>query len=690
MKRVLLLTLVIFSVFRVFGKPVSEKEAARVARVFLSSVVEVEPVINTPEIQRIDYICMEKDTLIYLFHFSKAFVFISADDAAFPILGYGLNSAPAWSEAHSSVKGWMSKNLKELQGIRRKGLAATSEIENSWNKYLNGQVEKQAKNVEPLLYSSWNQNWPYNECAPTAPQGPGGKAFAGCVAVSMAQLIYYYRYPHFGIGYHGYYTYNYGYIQSDFSSSEYEYDGMVDDLSGTMNHEVAELLFDCGVAVEMSYGPAASGAYLYDVEGAMELYFGYSDSALYMTKSDFPDSVWIEMVRGEIDKGRPLIYAGYDPGIGAGHAFNLDGYQGADHFHFNWGWSGSYDGYYYLSSLTPGGYDYTLTQRAVFYLFPDNNYPEYCSATDTLTAMRGSFQDGSGHMNYQNNAACSWLISPESQASHIELEFVDVNLEMTHDVIKVYDGNNASAPLIASFSGDSIPAVISSSGSELFITFNSNSSIRNRGFHANYKAFPPVYCNSMTVLDAGAGTINDGSGIYPYNNNTFCKWFIKPSGASYITATVSMIDTHDADDYIAIYDPSTSPGVLLGTYYGDTQGAQVTSTSGLMLVVFDTDNKDVADGFEITYTSDAVNVNELYAEDLLVYPNPSSGNVRIEIPEMKTFDHLEIITTEGKLVDSFSENYTFDLNLPAGIYFLRLIGKQNIVTKKLIVTRNGL
>lgn len=56
-------------------------------------------------------------------------------------------------------------------------------------------------------------------------------------------------------------------------------------------------------------------------------------------------------------------------GDGGGHAFVCDGYDSATGlFHFNWGWSGSGNGYYRLSALNPtvqgtggnsAGYNYT-------------------------------------------------------------------------------------------------------------------------------------------------------------------------------------------------------------------------------------------------------------------------------------------------------------------------------------------
>ena len=65
-----------------------------------------------------------------------------------------------------------------------------------------------------------------------------------------------------------------------------------------------------------------------------------------------------------------MVYRGQGTG---GHAFVCDGYNASNQFHFNWGWGGSHNGYYYLNDLTPGSYSFTTGQAAVFSIRPD--YP---------------------------------------------------------------------------------------------------------------------------------------------------------------------------------------------------------------------------------------------------------------------------------------------------------------------------
>ena len=55
--------------------------------------------------------------------------------------------------------------------------------------------------VEPLIQTAWHQNKPYNAYCPDG-------MLAGCVAIAMAQVMNYYRYPSHGIGKNLFHYYN--------------------------------------------------------------------------------------------------------------------------------------------------------------------------------------------------------------------------------------------------------------------------------------------------------------------------------------------------------------------------------------------------------------------------------------------------------------------------------------------------
>ena len=83
--------------------------------------------------------------------------------------------------------------------------------------------------------------------------------------------------------------------------------------------------------------------------------------------------------------------------------------------------------------------------------------------------------------------------------------------------------------------------------------------------------------------------------------------------------------------------------------------------------------------------------NEFEGFDFEIFPNPSDGNVSINI--VSGFLHaysVEVINATGKLIykiENFNEK-TIKINnirFPAGIYFIRLNNGENIRTKKLII-----
>jgi len=135
-----------------------------------------------------------------------------------------------------------------------------------------------------------------------------------------------------------------------------------------------KLLFHVGVSCEMGYGAYGSGAWVGEYEPsvttALKTYFKYNQSANFKSKNNYDESYWLDIVRIELDEGRPLVYKGYTSDYGAGHAFVVDGYNG-DYFHLNWGWSGSYNGNYLISNLSPGGYTFSTWQGAIFDLYPE-------------------------------------------------------------------------------------------------------------------------------------------------------------------------------------------------------------------------------------------------------------------------------------------------------------------------------
>jgi hypothetical protein len=320
-----------------------------------------------------------------------------------------------------------------------------------------------------------------------APEGYNGRVPAGCIAVAMAQVMYYYRYPLTGYGSHCIEPQPaYGPQCADFGAAAYEWNGMTDKTSKECS-PIALLTWHAGIAVDMNYGGLGSVAAVSEIPLAFQHYFRFENTAEYEKRQFYDDSTWINILKADLDAGRPVIYTG-DNGTNA-HAWICDGYEADNMFHMNWGWSGKYNGFFNIDDMEVGGFSPDFNQAAVVGLMPETSqYPYFCSWTYVTGNIFGTIEDGSGPIEgYQSNADCNWLIDVADSSSRIKLSFTRFETN-PGDVVTIYDGSGVETPLLGTFSGDQIPPVITSSGQMMLVRFNSEANSHAPGWMAKYEA----------------------------------------------------------------------------------------------------------------------------------------------------------------------------------------------------------
>ncbi len=349
--------------------------------------------------------------LYYVFYEnSGGFVIISGEKRTVPVLAWsdsgfeGINTA----NTNPAFVYWMKIYENQIHHVRETNASMTQEAIDWYQKIENGEelCLRAAKDVSPLLSTTWNQGCGYNSQCPADAAGPCGRVYTGCVATAMAQIIRYMEYPEHGTGSTCYTLSAYGELCADFAAATYDYSIMP---NGSGNSEVAELMYHCGVAVSMGYSPSGSGAYSSSVPVAFRNYFGYRN-AILLAKNSYSEATWNSILRNEIDNNRPIYYSGHGSG---GHAFVFDGYQGSGFFHVNWGWGGSLNGYFYCNDLTPGSHDYTSNQRAMVGAIPEPLFSglDVSGATELscATPVLGNLATGINYINYYGN---TWPATP--------------------------------------------------------------------------------------------------------------------------------------------------------------------------------------------------------------------------------------------------------------------------------------
>jgi hypothetical protein len=365
MKKSVLFTIMLAICHVAFAKEVPVTDAMQVARNFL--VISNNKSLDTLYLAKT--VTYNEQPLCYFLNLpdNKGYIVISGYDQVEPILAYSfanpydesIKKPPAYID-------WMETYYDEIRFVIENNLRADIQVESRWELYRDDSkriFNPGIKTVEPLITTKWGQGEYYNAMCPPDPDGSGGHTVAGCVAIAMAQIMKYHNWPVTGTGSHAYNHNTYGVQSASFGLVPYNWANMPDTLNDH-NHSVATLIYHCGVSVEMDYGTGGSTAWHKHAKDAFNDYFMY-DGAKRHLRSSFSDSKWANMIKDDLDKALPVGYRGLRNHTSGGHMWVIDGYQGSDHFHMNWGWHGNDDGYYYLHSLNPGGDNYQYHQRMV-------------------------------------------------------------------------------------------------------------------------------------------------------------------------------------------------------------------------------------------------------------------------------------------------------------------------------------
>ena len=284
------------------------------------------------------------------------FAIIASNDQMPEVLGYAEQGHLNLAQVPDNVK-WLldyyegiAKSLKKSSAPgRRAGTRSASE----------------RTELVPLLNTKWNQNGIYQERCPDI---SGTKTLTGCVATAMAQVVNFFQWPLNSVREAVGYTSNKDDAEKKIDlpslpARKFNWFNMTND-------DIAWLMRYCGQSVLMDYKTDESTSSPSSIPGALISVFNFSKGIDLVDRKEFTDEEWEQALYHEIELGRPVIYSGFKNK--KGHTFVLHGYKNGQ-FYINWGWGGDLDGYFALTSLTPGGNDFTEDQNAVVGIQPASN-----------------------------------------------------------------------------------------------------------------------------------------------------------------------------------------------------------------------------------------------------------------------------------------------------------------------------
>ena len=342
----LLISLLAISISAMADK-VSVRTAQIAAQTFISQRM------GTPQqLSLVDFADRGEFPNFYVFGNEHCFVIIAGDDCVQPVLGYSMEGGFGNGTMPECVSDWLKAYTDGIASVKESRLNATVEIRSEWEMLLNGRglEPKSRSNVKPLIRTKWNQRDPFNSLCPLDSNGYNGHAAAGCGAIAIAQIMNYWEHPVRGVGSHCYVPAThteYDTLCVSFGETVYDWDNMKNFYSRGYNETealaVATLVYHCGVSVDMDYD------FIYDQNGqnpvsnvsqpilddALIEYFDYSSNTTYVQKAQFHDTIWVSMLKQDLNDLQPVLYRAASNNQGANaHIFICDGYDENDFFHF--------------------------------------------------------------------------------------------------------------------------------------------------------------------------------------------------------------------------------------------------------------------------------------------------------------------------------------------------------------------
>ena len=444
-KRIFTMLVLAMTCVTLQARPVDQETAKRLGQSFVKANFEFTR--QSDQLNLVQTAYSERgEACYYIFNVGDTgFVILAADDNYRPVIGYSDRGtfnpddmAPALAEYLEVVR----------QGVMSASVASSASVAVAadWTMLeKNGRLVSRHGGREDvfLVQTTWNQNYPYNYFCPEGEGSPGGHCYAGCVATAAAQLMKFWNHPIQG---QGSYTYipedhpEYGPLTANFGETTYDWDNMPNAISNNSPIEqieaVAQLIYHVGVSVDMNYRPTSSGAVTGKLCQTMPAYFFYTDQMDNLYRENYTHEGYMQLVINSIDMNWPMVQRG------GGHAYVLDGYNDNDMVHFNWGWSGSSDGWFNIDE-----HGYADGESIIYNYVPAEIYSATANAPTDMNVVPAN--DGT------LTASISWK-NPSITLTNVPLTAID-QIVVARNGEVIFTEDNVTPGAEMSFVDESVP-----------------------------------------------------------------------------------------------------------------------------------------------------------------------------------------------------------------------------------------
>ena len=277
------------------------------------------------------------------------------------------------------------------------------------------------------------------------------------------------------------------------------------------------------------------------------------------------------------------------------------------------------------------------------------------------------FDSGGNFGNYGNNENLTHTLL-SSNGTCLTVTFWSFFLEPGRDFLRIYDGPDATAPLIGTFTGNNSPGILSSSSGALTFVFTSDGQNPYPGWSASVNCtacppvsgnpFPPCLPNMGNCIDtACGGNFYDSGGLIGnYGNNEGFKHTIFADAGSCLSVNFTAFNVEPGSDFLAIYDGPSTAFPLIGIYTGSISPGNITSTMGALTFTFTSNSVGTRSGWaaDISCLSNSLGTplgTNFYGKNFDSYVGSSA------VPNLQ-LDPMTFLNQSSSLPSSCTNQYT--------------------------------
>lgn len=244
---------------------------------------------------------------------------------------------------------------------------------------------------------------------------------------------------------------------------------------------------------------------------------------------------------------------------------------------------------------------------------------------------------------------------------------------------------------------DTIVRVMNDQNDQTF-AFTFNKEPQTISFDPLVKILPkveiaPSKCSGLKTFTAISDTIDDGSGVGNYGNNSNCYWNITPSNSpAAIQLHFIDFDTEADSDTLIVFDNQVSPALRIAKFSGKNIPADMVCNTSKIRLKFVTNKYVTRQGWSVCYSPTTGVDNMGNIAQYSIFPNPVSDLVMVQIA-LENNDNVAFVITDllGRIVFSVSDyvmgtlEKKIDLSeFKNGVYLLNIKTSKGSVQRKII------